>query len=350
MADFSELIAPLTGDDLCLAIDNGGTKSSAVLYTAGFRNVASAVSGSLRAATTPPEVIGANFRGLLAALGLKKNTDVYPKLITGAFDHVTLGMLREAFPSAGVFRLGEMVLGLSSSGIFGDGILALAGTGCTIYGRFDGRAEALGGYGSMISDEGSGYWISRCALEAAIKDYEDRGPKTALTAAAANHFGGFKQEALRQALFSIYAQNEISPVSMIAGFAPVVVKTAAEGDAVAEGILSRAGSAVAEQVLSLVRKNDLPDNLPLAISGSVWKKNPVYLRAFRDGLRRGGGPGIVVVPRFEPVCGAVAAHLFAACGNGKSAENGKTGFAERFAGLEKEFAEFVIPSSVWEGL
>jgi N-acetylglucosamine kinase-like BadF-type ATPase len=62
------------------------------------------------------------------------------------------------------------------------GIVIVAGTGSIAYGRNARRLAARsGGWGHMIGDEGSGYWIGRQALAAAVREVDGRGPRTALT-------------------------------------------------------------------------------------------------------------------------------------------------------------------------
>ena len=72
----------------------------------------------------------------------------------------------------------------------GAGIVIVCGTGSICYGR-NGRGEAAraGGWGYLLGDEGSGYWIGRRALTAATRHADGRGPATALTAFAMEHFG-----------------------------------------------------------------------------------------------------------------------------------------------------------------
>ena len=62
------------------------------------------------------------------------------------------------------------------------GVVIIAGTGSIAYGR-NARSEAAraGGWGYMLGDEGSGYWIGRAALRAVLRDADRRGPATALT-------------------------------------------------------------------------------------------------------------------------------------------------------------------------
>ena len=52
-----------------------------------------------------------------------------------------------------------------------------------MYGRnARGEAARAGGWGHMIGDEGSGYWIGREALAAVMRASDGRGPATRLTA------------------------------------------------------------------------------------------------------------------------------------------------------------------------
>ena len=51
----------------------------------------------------------------------------------------------------------------------GPGVIVIAGTGSIAYGRNrEGQTARAGGWGFAISDEGSGHWIGRTAVAAAI--------------------------------------------------------------------------------------------------------------------------------------------------------------------------------------
>src|SRR2546423_12777573 len=61
------------------------------------------------------------------------------------------------------------------------GIVIIAGTGSIVYGRNGGgEAARAGGWGHIIGDEGSGYWIGREALAAVMRAADRRGPATQL--------------------------------------------------------------------------------------------------------------------------------------------------------------------------
>ena len=70
------------------------------------------------------------------------------------------------------------------------GVVLIAGTGSIAYGvNEDGYAARAGGWGYVLGDEGSGYWIGRQALIAVVREADGRGPRTRLTALVLEHFG-----------------------------------------------------------------------------------------------------------------------------------------------------------------
>ncbi len=63
---------------------------------------------------------------------------------------------------AGRYRCGnDMVCSWAGSLACADGISVIAGTGSMAYGEYAGRQARCGGWGELIGDEGSAYWIAR---------------------------------------------------------------------------------------------------------------------------------------------------------------------------------------------
>ena len=58
--------------------------------------------------------------------------------------------------------------------------MVLAGTGSISYGadRARARRRAPGGFGFLLADEGSGYWLGHQALRATVRAADGRGPET----------------------------------------------------------------------------------------------------------------------------------------------------------------------------
>src|SRR6266566_417922 len=62
------------------------------------------------------------------------------------------------------------------------GVVVIAGTGSVAFGRNDAGEEArAGGWGPIIGDEGSGYFIARTGLSAILRAYDGRGKPTLMT-------------------------------------------------------------------------------------------------------------------------------------------------------------------------
>ena len=65
--------------------------------------------------------------------------------------------------------VGDMVIALEAAFGSGPGVIVIAGTGSIAYGRNSkGQTARAGGWGFAISDEGSGHWIGRTAVAAAL--------------------------------------------------------------------------------------------------------------------------------------------------------------------------------------
>src|SRR5882672_3581108 len=116
------------------------------------------------------------------------------------------------------------------------GIVIIAGTGSIVYGRnAGGQAARAGGWGHMIGDEGSGYWIGREAVAAVMRAADGRGPATRLSDDILAHFSVNDVSRLPRIVYD----REI-PRMRVAALGPIVEGAASEGDAVAMRILERA--------------------------------------------------------------------------------------------------------------
>src|SRR5881275_1250662 len=88
-----------------------------------------------------------------------------------------------------VVVVNDALIALAAGAGDAPGIVVIAGTGSIVYGR-NARDEAAraGGWGHIIGDEGSGYWIVREALAAVMRAVDGRGPATRLTDDVLAHF------------------------------------------------------------------------------------------------------------------------------------------------------------------
>ena len=288
-----------------LAIDSGGSTVLGILYDDNFTPKAVSRVGSFRANTTPPELVRQNMKQMQQELGLVPGTVI--DSVNGIAYPTFVEFLRKTCEIKHVDRFGELDIGLHAACIFGDGMMALSGTGSCVSAYYQEQVYSVGAYGAIVSDVGSGYWIARDALNAAIADDSGYGEPTLLTELIATHLG-FPKERFRDAIFSIYRNTVSSPVAQVASCAPLVSKAAAAGDRVACEILRQAGLILGRQAVALIRKNQLPDDLPITVSGSVWRSHRIFFDAFADCIHAQSPDRPIRIPEFEPIIGVMIHH------------------------------------------
>src|SRR6266540_7477736 len=98
-------------------------------------------------------------------------------------------IMRRICRNARVLVVNDALIALVSGARDAPGIVVIAGTGSIVYGRNEsGEAARAGGWGHMVGDEGSGYWIGREAVAAVMRGADGRGPATRLADEILAHF------------------------------------------------------------------------------------------------------------------------------------------------------------------
>ena len=170
---------------------------------------------------------------------------------------------------------GDEAIALDAAFAGGPGILVIAGTGSNVIGRApDGTLHGAGGWGPVLGDEGSGFWIGLEAIRAALRA-QDRigvgGPPTCLLREIEAHWNlASLGELVAVANQRIHAPGTTPPD--FAALAPVVARCAEQGDALAAGILSRAGEELADLVTLVFHKMNVtpaPVAIGVAFTGSI---------------------------------------------------------------------------------
>lgn len=127
-----------------------------------------------------------------------------------------------------------------------DGAIVIAGTGSIGLGLVEGRQLRVGGYGFPISDEGSGAYLGLKAVQLALRANDSREQKTALLAEMMQRFQNDPMEAV--------AWMDRASATDYATFAPMVLRHADQGDAIARRIVQSAAGHVDTLVRSLFDK------------------------------------------------------------------------------------------------
>jgi glucosamine kinase len=151
------------------------------------------------------------------------------------------------------------------------GIVIIAGTGSIAYGRSqNGDAARAGGWGHMLGDEGSGYWIGREALGAVMRAADGRGPATALSADVLAHFSISDLSQLPRIVY-----DDEQPRTSVAALGPLVQHASMRGDAVASRILERAADELVLAATSVATRLAMRgDAFTVFLAGGVFRVVP----------------------------------------------------------------------------
>jgi N-acetylglucosamine kinase-like BadF-type ATPase len=204
--------------------------------------------------------------------------------------------------TARVVNDGAIALVAGAPGRFG--IVVLAGTGAICYGADrTGRTARAGGYGFLLADEGSGYWLGHQSLRAAVRATDGRGPETRLQGLI---FEALGVASVAELIPRVYEKG--LPKYRIAALASLVQVAHDAGDAVAAELIDAAGRELGLAARSVARQLELGgDAYPVVLAGGVFKGCPSVI----DSLTRqldlpAARPARLTV---EPARGAVALAL-----------------------------------------
>jgi N-acetylglucosamine kinase-like BadF-type ATPase len=191
------------------------------------------------------------------------------------------------------------------------GVVVIAGTGAIVYGR-DGRNRAAraAGWGHVLDDEGSGYWIGVRALRAVMREADGRGPATDLTPRVLSHFGvAAAADLVHVVYYRDLSRQEIASLSVL------VQQSAETGDLIAREIVGAAATELERAARSVTARLDLEDaRFSYVLAGGVFRVVPSLARDLTSRLLAAPPRGSVVPLDVEPAVGAVRLALAQAAG------------------------------------
>jgi N-acetylglucosamine kinase len=215
---------------------------------------------------------------------------------------IVRAIMRRLCPGSRLLVVNDALIALVAGAGTAPGIVVIAGTGSIAYGRnAEGAAARSGGWGHVIGDEGSGYWIGRRAIMAVVRAADGRGPRTELTEGVLAHFGVGDAAGLVHVVY-----DRDAPRKNVATVGPVVQRARDAGDAVAAQILERAAEELSLAAGSVAARLDMRgDEFPFVLAGGAFRAVPWVVEELRRRL-------IEVAPRCqvqlleeEPAVGAV---------------------------------------------
>ena len=300
--------------------DGGGTKLIMLLIDEELNIVRVSTAGGVNPNFTPEDHIRRNMAACAGAIRDACSGAIPEACYTSM--PCPVFYLQDALKDAGIpaetVEVGEGLMGLLAGICRKEGLAALSGTGSDVF--YVGKAGkyAVGGWGQMLGDEGSGGYIGQKGLIAVIRGIDGRSAPTALTDGVAEWLRAdgrleagerATEQALRKVLIErIY--HSPSPRAELASFAPYVSAACDRGDAAAADIIAEAGAEMGMQMTALIhRMLDIdPGTLQMhsTLCGGVWKGSRLLYKSYRAHVL-GAFPRLDIQwPLFDAVAGGAA--------------------------------------------
>ena len=285
-----------------IGVDAGGTHSTAIAYDMDGKELGRAEGG--------PGKINADYEG-----GINNIAEVVNELLD-KFDGDCQRVLAGIAGLSVVGNAPEVAATISSrinnlptraitdsllalyNGLEGDdGALVIAGTGSVFNGLQDGHLIAVGGYGNILGDEGSGYAISVAAMKSALLSWDKR-EENALIPMFTELFG---VEHMDECNAKFYKMKNPE----VAGMAVHVAKLADSGDKHASQVIKDQAHLLARDIIIGLDHYEDPKPMKIALTGSVLANNEMMRGLIEDEVKNKYPDAIFSVSNGENARGVI---------------------------------------------
>ena len=305
---------------IVLGIDAGASKTVCLLSDEAGRILGEGHATGANLQTVGPRRMESVLHGVIhqALTGRSDRLDAICVGIAGADRthdaEVVQAAVEHVVPGVPVLVVNDALIALEAGAPGQAGVVVVSGTGSIAYGHDGhGRAARSGGWGHMIGDEGSGYWIGKEALVAVVRHVDGRGPQTQLTPDILAHF----HVATAAALLQIVYDRDV-PRREVAALGPVVLRARDAGDTVATEILDRAVDELVLCTAAVARRLDLgAQTFAIVLAGGAFRVVPWLNAALTVRLVARWPRAHVRLLDREPALGAVSLALATARGEAR---------------------------------
>lgn len=283
---------------LVLGLDVGGSKTRAMLCD-GQTVLADVLAGSANPSSVGLEEASRQLALVFAQLG-QVDIDAICAGVAGADRPATAERFRALLallaPRARITVVHDSELLLAAAELV-SGIAVISGTGSASWGRAGaGRVARAGGWGYLLGDEGSGYWVTRMAVRHTLERV-DLGKPADLLSQQLTADCGLQDPA--DILDHFYAHPERR---YWAGRARVVFELATTREPVSSAIVAGAADALCSLAATVGLRLGITG--PVVLAGGQVVHQPLLQAAVREGLAAKDMHDVQVMDR-DPVLGAI---------------------------------------------
>jgi len=265
-----------------IGIDGGGSKTKLMCFdesgrllsetavgTTYYRQIG--VEGVIKTLKKALGELGIDLRGSLIGFGM-------PAFGENKEDAKAVFDIQKAFPDLTIHFENDVYCAWAGATDFSPGSIIECGTGAMSVGRDrSGRFARSGGWGEFFSDEGSGYWLGKKALEIFSKESDCRLPKGALYRLMRERLNLKDDFDIIDIIDSEYADYR----EKIAGIQMVLLEAQKLGDKAATEAYAQAVREVTLIALGTLRQLDFGSGtVDISYVGGLFNEKELFLHPF----------------------------------------------------------------------
>jgi N-acetylglucosamine kinase-like BadF-type ATPase len=265
-----------------MGVDGGATKTLAAVLDVQERALHLGHAGpSNEDAVGPAAAVGALLEAADAAIagaGIEEHELGAAVLAVAGTDTDSVARHLGEARAEGWIVVNDVVGAWATATGAGPGVAVISGTGSNVFGVGpQGKSWRAGGWGQLLGDEGSGYWLGARSIAAALCDRDGSGPETALSEAAMAFFAVDSVEAVASLVYS-------KPLTKgeIAAFAVETARVADAGDEVARELFEHGARVLGHQVCAVIERAGVSGAgegpFPVGLIGSAFKAGDLLVR------------------------------------------------------------------------
>lgn len=294
-----------------LGVDGGGTKTLAAITDAHGRVLGEGRSGTTNHDDVSEEVVAENLENAVRQARERAGVE---EAFGAAFlglagivserDHERVRTIvsRTSLAEAAWTGIDHDIRIALAGGLAGrPGVVVIAGTGSACYGRLaDGSSWQSGGWGHLLADEGSGYWLGLNGMKAALRMHDGRTPRTGLEERL---LAVLELDTPEEIMHRVYVESMTR--SAIAALAPEILRLAREGDDACRALVTEGARELVRCVQAVAgRLGAAGEPLEVTYTGGVLESPSPLLASFAGQLAAALPGARVVEPELPPVLGA----------------------------------------------
>jgi N-acetylglucosamine kinase-like BadF-type ATPase len=182
------------------------------------------------------------------------------------------------------------------------GMILISGTGSILFGKNSaGDIFRVGGWGRIVGDEGSGYYIGKAGLNVISKTIDGREGKNLIFKLINQKFN---LDSLENVVSAIYKEN-----FDIASLAPIVLQAAEKKDPLALKIVNEAVNELFLHVTIMLKKLKMKNKTGISFIGSILTNDTIVRKKLIGKIKKRLSKIIIKETENEPVYGAVVIAL-----------------------------------------